>query len=207
MKMKELGIFNTPVYVRGCVIGHQWGDYAKFPSRDQAKAAAHAINTHDDLETDRNNAINQMSKSWKHTSDKESDVLTRYVTMAENQFEVKNQRIADLERQLKAEREINDRLRVVETERAVRNDELYEALLDISHHGVMGGKSMLRIARETLEKHKDEYGERPLKYIAIQYSRGVYGSLFDSEQEAREEHPYADEIIPIRVSGDCDDSH
>lgn len=80
------------------------------------------------LETDRNNAINQMSKSWKHASDKESDILTRYVAMAENQFKVKHQRIADLERQLKAEREINDRLRVVETERAVRNDELYEVL-------------------------------------------------------------------------------
>lgn len=154
------------------------------------------------LETDRNNAINQMSKSWKHASDKESDILTRYVAMAENQFKVKNQRIADLERQLKAEREINDRLRVVETERAARNDELYEALLDISRCGVMAGKRIHRIARETLEKHKDQHGERPLKYIAIQYSRGVYCSLFDSEQEAREEHPYADEIIPIRVSGD-----
>lgn len=66
---------------------------------------------------------------------------------------------------------------------------------------------ILELSKRTLGKHKDEYGERPLKYIAIQYSRGVYGSLFDSEQEAREEHSYADEIIPIRVSGDCDDSH
>lgn len=129
-------------------------------------------------------------------------------------------RIADLERQLKAEREINDRLRVVETERAVRNDELYEALdkavtalyssydaTEWPADGTSHQEVTALTGETTLEKHEDEYGERPLKYIAIQYSRGVYGSLFDSEQEAREEHPYADEIIPIRVSGDYDDSH
>lgn len=169
------------------------------------RISRHALQRIVDLEIDRNNAISQMSKSWSHASKSECDILTRYVTMAEKQFEIKNQQIADLERQLKAEREVNDRLRVVETERATRNDELYEALLEISKCGVMAGKRIHRIARETLEKHKDEYGERPLKYIAIQYSRGVYGSLFDSEQGAREEHPYADEIIPIRVSGDCDE--
>lgn len=135
--------------------------------------------------------------------------------------EIFDNRIADLERQLRAEREINDRLRVVETERATRNDELYEVIhaavriqdlwvpgdegVDEEHRGEAEALNiMLNNFREILDKHKDEYGERPLKYIAIQYSRGVYGSLFDSEQDAREEHPYADEIIPIRVSGDYD---
>lgn len=65
------------------------------------------------------------------------------------------QRIADLERELKAEREINDRLRVVETERAVRADKLYEALLKISNCGVMAGKAMRRIACETLAEVAD----------------------------------------------------
>lgn len=115
-----------------------------------------------------------------------------------------------LERQLKAEREINDRLRVVETERAVRSDELYEALLDISHHGVMGGNSMLRIARETLEKHKDEYGERPLRYIAVHPNGTTSGFHHETKEEVEKLYKpsMSDwEIIPIRVSGDCDDSH
>lgn len=132
-------------------------------------------------------------------------------------------RIVDLERQLKAEREINDRLRVVETERAVRNDELYEALGELvgalyssydatewpadgtSHQEVTALKG-----KATLEKHKNEYGERPLRYIAAHPNGTTSGFLHETKDEIEKIYKpsMSDwEIIPIRVSGDYDDSH
>ena len=57
---------------------------------DHKKAVAHAINNHDrlvNLETDRKNAISKMSKSWQHNADDNDDLLTRFVEMANRQFE------------------------------------------------------------------------------------------------------------------------
>ena len=39
------------------------------------------------LETDRKNAISKMSKSWQHNADDNDDLLTRFVEMANRQFE------------------------------------------------------------------------------------------------------------------------
>lgn len=71
-------------------------------------------------------------------------------------------RISDLERQLKAEREINDRLRVVETERAVRNDELYEALgklLDVAVVETKGDLEVYDEAKKTYSKTRGDYDD------------------------------------------------
>lgn len=46
MSMSSTGLFNTPVYVRGCSIGHRWGEYAKFQTREQANFAAYMINNY-----------------------------------------------------------------------------------------------------------------------------------------------------------------
>lgn len=57
---------------------------------DHKKAVVHAINNHDrliNLETDRKNAISKMSKSWQHNADDNDDLLTRFVEMANRQFE------------------------------------------------------------------------------------------------------------------------
>lgn len=66
------------------------------------------------LATDRNNAISLMSPSWKHAASKEPDLMTRYVTMAKNQFKKKNEEI--------------ERLAAMATKHATRADELCEAL-------------------------------------------------------------------------------
>ncbi|UUW39242.1 hypothetical protein [Vibrio phage Artemius] len=132
------------------------------------------------------------------------------IVHAINSHDQLQNRIADLERQLKAEREINDRLRVVETERAVRNDELYECLMDISKCGVMAGKYIQRVTREALEKHSHNYGERPLRYIAVHPNGTTSGFHHGTKDEIEKIYKpsMSDwEIIPIRVSGDCDDSH
>ncbi|UTQ79857.1 coil containing protein [Vibrio phage vB_VnaS-L3] len=88
---------------------------------DYGHAIAHAINQHDKLveenqrlTTDRNNATGLMSPSWQHAYGKEPDLMTRYVTMAENQFKKKNEEIS--------------RLTAIATKHATRDDELYEAL-------------------------------------------------------------------------------
>lgn len=55
---------------------------------------AHAINNHDrlvNLETDRKNAISKMSKSWQHNADDNDDLLTRFVEMANRQFDERDQ--------------------------------------------------------------------------------------------------------------------
>lgn len=49
-----------------------------------------AVENHDrliNLETDRKNAISKMSKSWQHNADDNDDLLTRFVEMANRQFE------------------------------------------------------------------------------------------------------------------------
>lgn len=66
------------------------------------------------MTTDRENAISIMSPSWQHAASKEPDLMTRYVTMAENQFKKKNEEIA--------------RLSAIATKHATRADELYETL-------------------------------------------------------------------------------
>ena len=48
------------------------------------------VENHDrlvNLETDRKNAISKMSKSWQHNADDNDDLLTRFVEMANRQFE------------------------------------------------------------------------------------------------------------------------
>lgn len=48
----------------------------------------------------------------------------------------------------------------------------------------------------------EEFRIKPKKekrWIAINMSRGVYCELFDSESEARDQHPYADQFIEIEV--------
>lgn len=66
------------------------------------------------LTADMNSAISLMSPSWQHAAEKEPDLMTRYVTMAENQFKKKNEEIA--------------RLTAIATKHATRADELYEKL-------------------------------------------------------------------------------
>ncbi|QIW88979.1 hypothetical protein phiV208_46 [Vibrio phage phiV208] len=66
------------------------------------------------LTEDRESAINLMSPSWQHAASKEPDLMTRYVTMTENQFKKKNEEI--------------ERLTAIATKHATRADELYEAL-------------------------------------------------------------------------------
>lgn len=64
--------------------------------------------------SDRQDAISLMSKSWQHDSENQDDLMTRYVTMAENQFEKKREEI--------------ERIAFLAAKHAARADELYEAL-------------------------------------------------------------------------------
>lgn len=131
------------------------------------------------------------------------------------------QRINQLERELQAEREINDRLRVVETERAERNDELYEVVEKVANariyeqeiSGQFGGVEeityisdvFVETAREVIDKHPVHTCERPMYYIAVKYSRGLSSQMYSSREKALEENPYADEIIPVRLQENLDE--
>lgn len=60
-----------------------------------AKGLKKKLNTHDSLveeverlRKDRAGAVKQMSKSWRHNHENQSDLLTRYVEMANAQFEI-----------------------------------------------------------------------------------------------------------------------
>jgi len=66
------------------------------------------------LTTDKQNAISLMSPSWQHAAEKEPDLMTRYVIMAENQFKKKNEDI--------------ERLTAIATKHATLNDERYELI-------------------------------------------------------------------------------
>lgn len=66
------------------------------------------------LNADMKGAICLMSPSWQHAASKEQDLMTRYVTMAENQFKKKNEEI--------------ERLTAIATKHATVNDERYELL-------------------------------------------------------------------------------
>ncbi|QZI87846.1 hypothetical protein SIPHO054v2_p0047 [Vibrio phage 103E44.1] len=50
----------------------------------------HAVQNHDrlvELEIDRENAISKMSKSWQHNASDHPDLLSRFVDMANRQFD------------------------------------------------------------------------------------------------------------------------
>lgn len=95
------------------------------------------------LAQDKENAILLMSPSWKHAAGKESDILTRFVTMANEQFEIRDKLKQDKAELVKTLREL------------VATSEGNEAQLnDLLGEGNYGESKALCDAREILTKHK-----------------------------------------------------
>jgi rubrerythrin len=98
------------------------------------------------LTADMKNAISLMSPSWQHAAEKEPDLMTRYVTMAENQFNKKNEEI--------------ERLTAIATKHATRADELYEVLECVCSYLSEDGLITTGLAKEIVNAQMVLYKSR-----------------------------------------------
>ena len=128
-------------------------DYNK---HQDAEYVAHAINTHDglveqlclkeeeckQLAQDNHDAIKLMSPSWKLAAEKEPDILTRFVKMANEQFEIRDGLAQD-----KAEL-VNIILELI-----AKSDCCID-LLNCSEERYLDYSSVKSVALNSVEKHK-----------------------------------------------------